>query len=327
MTSEDPWQGIRPPAPPGLNARRVDHDAPWDLFRAIDGNGHRLLLLQHRTGAATPSSRLPRLQGLRIEAQTVPDGERLLIRLLDGEQKEVFHSFCEDVVRATGLATTEEEAVERFLGRTWRWHRLLRTGRSAKLTDSRQRGLMGELRLLEKRLLPVLGAADAARCWTGPLHARRDFEIAAVHVEAKARRPTQSAVTISSEQQLDSDGCDRLFLYVAEVAAMEGPDGGLDLTEAARRVRGAFASESPLAAAIFEERLFAAGFDWEHDYSDQPWLLATETLFEVRDEFPRITTDTIPTGIDNASYRLALAQCEDYRADFPTLEAALGRSA
>ena len=323
MTSEDPWKGIRPPEQAALNGRRVDPGLPWNLFWAVDGDRHCLLVLQHGT-EAPPSRRLPRLRGLRVEAQAVPEGGQILIRLLDQEQREIFYPFCTDVVRATGLAKTEQEAVERFLGRTWRWHRLLRTGRDAKLTDEQQRGLIGELRLIEKHLLPLLGATASARCWTGPLDAPRDFEISTVHIEAKTRGPTQKGVVISSEHQLDSAGCERLFLYVAQIAAAtEGPEGGITVTDAAKRVRSAIEARNPVAVEVFEERLFATGFDWEHDYSEQPWLVTDETLFEVRDEFPRLTPSMIPSGVEYVSYRLALGECEDYRVSFAILEAAV----
>ena len=324
MTSEDPWKDIHPPEQATLiSGRRIDPQLPWDLFWAVDSDGHCLLVLQHGT-EATPSRRLPRLRGLRVEAQAVSEGEQILIRLLDREQREIFYRFCRDVVRATGLAKTEKEAVERFLGRTWRWHRLLRTGRDAKLTDEQQRGLIGELRMIEKHLLPLLGATASARCWTGPLDAPRDFEISTVHIEAKTRGPTQKGVVISSEQQLDSAGCDRLFLYVAQIAAAaDGPEGEITVTDAAKRVRSAIEARNPVAVEVFEERLFATGFDWEDDYSEQPWLVTGEILFEVRDEFPRLTPCMIPSGVEYVSYRLALGECEDYRASFAVLEAAV----
>lgn len=323
-TSEDPWKGIRPPDDAALiSARRIDPSLPWDLFWAVDGERHSLLVLRHTTDPPPPR-RLPRLRGLRVEAQTVSRGEQILVRLLDREQSEIFYRFCLDVVQATTLAKTEQEAVERFLGRTWRWHRLLRSGRDAKLTAERQRGLIGELRLIEKHLIPLLGPTTAVRCWVGPLDAPRDFEIASVHLEAKTRGPAQNAVVVSSEQQLDSAGCDRLFLHVAQIAAAtEGPEGGMSVTDAARRVQSAIEAQDPLAGELFEERLFATGLDWEHDYSDQPWLVTSETLFEVVDEFPRITPNMLPAGVENVSYRLAIAECRGYEVDVAVLAAAV----
>ena len=87
--------------------------------------------------------------------------------------------------------------VAEFLARTWRWHRLLQGSRDGRLGDEEQKGLIGELVVLERRLLrllPVLRALDAVRSWTGPLDTPRDFEISRIHVEAKARGRTAGAV-------------------------------------------------------------------------------------------------------------------------------------
>ncbi len=129
-TSEDPWKDIQPPEQAAsITGRRIDPELPWNLFWAVDVDRRCLLVLQHHTGAA-PSRRLPKLRGLRVEARTLVDREQILIRLVDREQREIFYRFCMDLVRAASMAQTEAEAVERLLGRTWRWHRLLRSGRT-----------------------------------------------------------------------------------------------------------------------------------------------------------------------------------------------------
>ena len=323
-TSDDPWEGIQPPEEETLiSGRRIDPDLPWGLFWAVDIDCRCLLVLQHGADAKS-SRRLPELRGLAVEARVL-DGDRLIvIRLVDTEQREIFYRFCMDVVRATRAAGSEAEAVELFLGRTWRWHRLLRSGRDSRLTDEEQRGLLGELRLIEEHLLPVLGPAAAVRCWTGPLDAPRDFEISTVHVETKTRTPMRSAVTVSSESQLDPGGCDRLFLHVVTIGpATEGSEGAVTVTDAARRVLGQIEDQDPLAAETFEERLLATGFDWEHDYADSSWLVTEESLFEVKDEFPRITRSLVPPGIEDVRYSLGLPVCEDWRVDFAVLKGAL----
>ena len=188
MASDDPWRDISAAHASQINARRVTQATPWGLYWAVDAERNVLLILQHR-GTIRRSRRLPRLRGLWVEAQPADGGsdERIVIRLTDQEQRDIFLRFCRDIVDATVLAQTEEQAVERFLARTWRWHRLLQGGRDKRLGDDEQRGLIGELVVLERHLLPVLGALDAVRCWTGPLDAPHDFEISRIHVEAKAQ--------------------------------------------------------------------------------------------------------------------------------------------
>ena len=255
-------------------------------------------------------------------------GERVVIRLTDGEQREVFHRFCVDVVEATRVARTAEEAVERFLARTWRWHRLLRSGRDGRLSDEEQKGLIGELRVIEHYLLDITGARDAVEGWGGPLGSPKDFQLGLVVVEAKARTPQRSEVDISSINQLDAAGATRLFLSVTEVAAAADESAGaVTVADVAARVRTAVAALDVSATILFEERLAAAGFDWEDDYVDRRWTIGEEALYEVADGFPRITPSMVPPAVDDVRYTISLSGCENFRVSTATLgEAISGRN-
>ena len=325
MTTDDPWSSISPPARNSLlSARRVTQTTPWGLYWAVDADNNLLLILQHRKGVRR-TSRLPKFRGLRVEASPADSDsdERILIRLTDREQRDIFLRFCRDIVDATILASTEEQAIERFLARTWRWHRLLQGDRDKRLSDEEQKGLIGELFVLERHLLPVLRAAEAVRCWNGPLDAPHDFEISKVHVEAKARGSSVPHVNISSEFQLESNNADILFLHVTEVsAATEGTASACTVTDIANRTRSVMAQHDMVAVELFEERLDLVGFNWTDDYSDKLWLLEGESLYEVREGFPRITRAMYPAGVDNVRYALSLSDCEAFRVD----PAALGNA-
>ena len=316
MTVDDPWGGISPPVRNSrINARRVTQSTPWGLYWAVDAERNVLLILQHGSEIRR-SRRLPKLRGLRVETQPADGGtdERIVIRLTDWEQREIFVRFCQDIVESTAHAQTEEQAVERFIARTWRWHRLLRGGSDNRLSDDEQKGLIGELVVLERYLLPVLRALDAVRCWTGPLDAPQDFEVSRIHVEAKAQGFASPHVTISSEHQLEvSDGA-TLFLHVTEVAtAADGTAGACTVTEIANGIRIAVAKHDMVAVELFEERLSAVGFDWIDDYSDKHWVVGRESIYEVREGFPRITSTMFSGGVGNVRYTISLPECETFR--------------
>ena len=321
----DPWNGITPPLRNTLiSARRVDPSTRWDLFWGVDGARNPLLILQHDKGLLR-ARRLPILRGLRVETLPADHGtdERILIRLTDREQRDIFLRFCRDIVESTVLATTEEQAVERFLARTWRWHRLLQGGRDSRLSDQEQKGLIGELLVLVRHILPALGATDAVRCWTGPLGSPHDFEISHIHVEAKARGSSVPLVNISSEFQLDASSVDTLFLHVTEVAiAVQGTANASTLTDVAKKARSDIAGEDMVAVELLEQRLAAVGFTWTDDYSDKLWLVAGESVYEVREGFPRITRAMFPSGVGNVGYTIALSDCKPFLVDVATLRIA-----
>ena len=324
MRSDDPWADIEALAERSqINARRIPSagSTAWGMYWAVDAQRHCLLILQRGSGDRH-SHRLPRLRGLSVEVSATEDGlgERVVIRLTDGEQREVFHRFCVDIVEATRVARSAEEATERFLARTWRWHRLLRSGRDGRLSDDEQKGLIGELRVIERYLLSVIGAREAVEGWTGPLGSPKDFQFGLVGVEAKARSPQRSEVGISSIHQLDSSSANRLFLSVTEVAtALDESATAVAITDVANRVRTAIAGIDMSAMILFEERLAATGFDWEDDYSDKRWTIGDEALYEVADGFPAITPSMVPAGIDDVRYTINLSGCERFRVDTTNL--------
>ena len=326
MTTEDPWSRIPPPARSArISALRVGHRTPWNLYWGVDVDRSPLLILQHGPGRRR-TVRLPELRGLRVESMPAETGldERIVIRLTDREQREIFLRLCDDIIDATALGETEEQAVDLFLARTWRWHRLLQGSRAGRLGDEEQKGLVGELVVVERHLMPVFGALDAVRFWTGPLGTPQDFEISRVHVEAKAQRASAPRVTISSEHQLESGHDDTLFLHVTEVViAAEGTAGAFTLTETANRLRSVIGERDTVAVDLFEERLGAVGFDWEDDYSDRPWLVVGEALYEVREGFPRLTPAMVPGGVGNVRYTISLADCEMFRVTSGALKAAV----
>ncbi len=322
----DPWKDLVPPsAASAINARRVDESNPWDFFWARAMDAKCLLVLEHGD-EASPKRKLPSLKGVEV---VVAEGDgrsrRLLVfRLLDSRQRDIFQQLCLDIVSAGANARTELEAVELALARTWRWHHLLRGGGGGRLSEEEQKGLIGELLVLDQHLLPNLSPYDSLTAWRGPLGAPKDFEIGRICIEAKARRGAATPhVFITSEHQLDITGCDLLFLYVVELS--HAPEGALDaftLIDMARRVRDGM-SQDNAAIDSYETLLAAAGFRWEDDYSDSKWIKGLSRIYEVTDDFPRVTASEISSGVSNVRYSLSLVECERFIIETKLLNAAI----
>ena len=331
--TDDPWEEIVvSPEASEISALRIPDagSTAWGLYWALDAQRHCLLILQRGSGHRRSSQRLPRLKGLSVDASPTEDGhgERVIIRLTDREQREVFHRFCIDVVGATRVAKSADEALERFLARTWRWHRLLRSGQDGRLSEEEQKGLIGELRVIERCLLDVIEAIDAVEGWKGPLGTPKDFELGLVGIEAKARSPQRAAVRVSSVDQLDSAGLSRLFLSVIEVGtALEDSTTAVTVTDLAARIRNRIAALDMSAAIVFDERLAATGFDWEEDYSDRRWSIGEEVLYEVVDGFPRLTPSALPAAVNDVHYTISMAGCEGFRVARTTLAQAISGEA
>ena len=327
MNTENPWVDIDAPSAVDLvNARRVDAELPWDFFWARDADRRVLLTMRH----AAPSSAevgLPNLRGVEVTLSPVDvtNTRTLAFRLLETTQQDIFRTLCLDIVSAAAKAATEQEAVGVALMRTWRWHHLLRGGGSALLSRQQQMGLLGELYVLERVLLPSLGASDAVQAWRGPVGSPKDFEVGLVHVESKAHRAGATPkITITSENQLDASGLDALFLHVLELNQATGQDqDAVTLRGVAERTFEQLYVQSPSAAELFKTRLMAAGLDPEDDYSDFQWSEGGANVYLVNDEFPRITWGELRTGVSDVRYSISLAECARFKTSVHALNEVL----
>lgn len=325
----DPWKDLTPPSVASVvNARRVDENNPWGFFWARAMDGKCLLVLQHGV-ESSPEKKLPSFKGVEV---AITDGDSrhsrmLMFRLLDSQQRDIFHQLCIDIIAAGATAHTESAAIELAIARTWRWHFLLKDGGGERLSEEEQKGLIGELLVLERHLLPHLSPVDSLAAWLGPLGAPKDFEVGRVGIEAKARRGAATPhVFITSEHQLDDEGCDLLFLHVVNLShAPEGAAQAFTVSDAARRVRDRMVLDN-VAADKYESLLAAAGFRWEDDYSDFKWVEGSSRIYSVTDDFPRVTAKEIAAGISNVRYSVSLIECERFVVETKTLDEVVGGS-
>ncbi|MBY5807643.1 PD-(D/E)XK motif protein [Rhizobium leguminosarum] len=316
MTTNDPWKSLSASAGADTaNARRVDASGRWNFFWAKDEAGRYLLLLEYRSRLDATVS-LPKLHGIEVSLQMPVEGGsgQLMIRLLDSSLRDIFHELCNSILASASQAGSEPDAISRAVARTWRWHHLLRGGSSTLLSAEEQKGLIGELITLDRHFLPVMSAYDALLAWIGPTDAPKDFEIGLTAVEVKTRRAgAVSAVSISSEHQLDDAGLDRLFLHVVNLSEAQATHPqARSLNDFALAIRTRIEGMDQGAVALLDERLQAAGFRWEDDYAAFLWVEGQLDVFDVREGFPRVTPDSCLPGVSRVKYTVALSECHEY---------------
>lgn len=322
----DPWKDIPPPLAGDLiRANRIDESTPWGFFWARSPDRRCLLVLRHSPQSA-PEGRLPRLKGIEVSLVDYRDAQKLLIfKLQEDAQKDIFHQLCLDIIGAAKAAPDERQAVALALARTWRWHHLLRGGSDVRLSREEQKGLIGELIVLQRFVLPSMPAPNALDAWRGPLDAPKDFEIGRVCIEAKARRGAAvPCVIINSMHQLDDSSCDALFLSVTDLDLAPPLQEGRTVTEYAMSARDVLLESDSSVADLFDALLNAGGFRWSDDYSDSRWVEGKSRLYHVRDDFPRICGNIVPQGVVEIHYSLSLPDCARFEVEERVLREALG---
>lgn len=309
IPSDTPWSGLEAGK---VDTRRVSASARWNWFWAVMPRADVALVLQ-LGDLPNPTPDLPKLRNLEIRFQTLPGGPILYIRLKDNAQLELFETLCRDVMAAGELAETETEALERAIGRTFRWHYLLRGGKLEVLSEEAQKGLVGEIEVL-KLLIANIGSKSALTAWTGPSGAPKDFELRADCIEVKARRgASQPFVKITNEHQLADVPDRRLWLAVLAVDKVQPPHGRT-LTEYITEVHELLEQTEPSAIMDWELHLADAGYDPLHDYSAWRWIASAPDFHSVAEGFPRVRTP-IPLGVSAVSYSIALSACAPFRTE------------
>lgn len=317
IPSDTPWSGLEVGK---TDTRRISASARWNWFWAVMPRADVALVLQLNE-LPKPAPDLPKLRNLEIRFQTLPGGPILYIRLKDSAQLELFETLCRDVMAAGELAETEPEALERAIGRTFRWHYLLRGGKPEVLSEEAQKGLIGEIEVL-KLLIAALGARPALSAWTGPSGAPKDFELRSDCIEVKARRgASQPFVRITSEHQLADVPERRLWLGVLAVDKVQPPHGQT-LTEHVDEVTDLLERTEPSAIMDWDLHLADAGYDALHDYTHWRWIVSTPEFHAVTEGFPRIAAP-VPLGVAGVTYALALSACTPFRTDWEEVRAGL----
>ncbi|WP_290888222.1 PD-(D/E)XK motif protein [Arenimonas sp.] len=313
MLSDTPWSGLESGA---IDTRRVDAAAKWGWFWAVMPRADVALVLQ-LASLPKPLPDLPKLKSLEIRFQTLPGGPILYIRLKEGSQLELFETLCRDVINAGEQGASEAEAVERAIGRTFRWHYLLRGGKLDLLSEEEQKGLIGEIEVL-KILMAAIGPKAAIAAWTGPSGAPKDFEMTADCLEVKARRgASQPFVKISNEHQLADVPDRRLWLAVLAVDKVQQPHGKT-LPDFVSVVKAELEEFDPSLIQEWDLRLADAGFDAMDDYSPWRWIVSKPEFYQVESDFPRIAAP-VPLGVSGVTYAIELSACKPFTVEWETM--------
>lgn len=320
MKIEDLWLQIEDETPSAAawSTRFATPDPDCRLLVAIDHSvGARALLVRAGQAAVPPRRAWPECLGLELLMVSVTPDTYLAVRLRDPAWTDVFSALAEVLSRRLLDARTDGDAVSAVLDGLRRWQLFLSAAREGLGVEA-QRGLFGELVLLEQTLVPLLGPARAVQGWKGFARAQQDFQFANGSIEVKTTSAVvPESVRIASERQLDDTGVGALFLHVVvvderEVSSAAGVPGET-LAGLVARTRQAVDSD-PLARATLDDGLIQAGWLDAHAtrYESRRLTVRARRSFRVREGFPRLLEGDLPPGIGDISYSLDLTACQQF---------------
>jgi hypothetical protein len=313
MTPErliEAWRnlGEEPAHPAGMQRVRLDTEAAADVFACIFWPSGRPGLLIEGNGAYRPAdNRIPTCRGVRTvhEIIGVPV-ERTVLRVMleDDRLLDIFAVLSADLINAAIGESTVSAALRRCIDRICLWQGLFERVPAEGLSEERQRGLMGELLILESLLIPRLDAVAAVSAWVGPDPAHQDFIHGGTAIEVKTSLAKRHArIIIANEKQLDERPHSALVL--AHLRLDESATLGESLPVVVSRLRQLLSAD-PAAARLFDDQLMLGGFLDVHApiYVLNRWRLSSSRFFRVDGEFPRLTEADLPAGVGDIHYSI-----------------------
>ncbi len=304
------------------------HDPSLRLYRALGESAigvragfiprDQILELLIEVPAKRQESRpLPEWRGMRFEYVPIKlpprqDARQLRLYLVDLEHKDIFITFCEDLVDTLeGISDVELRAlqIEECLTR---WSRFFKKSGHAGLPPSFQRGLFAELTWLEMMLTRGSDLIAAISSWKGCERGYHDFDVSGDIIEVKSTMTREPrSVRINNERQLDDRGLISLHLFVLTLQQTEG--GGMTLPEKVTEIREELQG-TPAAASRFERCLVSAGYLNQHE-KRYPihYIVRHQELFHISQGFPRIIDP--PKGVGDLKYSISVSACQNYEID------------
>jgi len=265
-------------------------------------------ILPEDVGALMP----PRWRGMgfRIIALVGPKlaAKHVCLYVENPEHRPVFITLSSDIIR-TLESSDWRTRVNNLQNCFNRWSRFFERWDPEGMSAERQRGLFGELMVLETLLRTVLSPLDAVSSWKGSSGAYRDFVHLDADIEVKttiSKEPRK--VWVSSEKQLDDTDLESLALVV--LTLNEGESSGISLPNAVATVRQLLENDGK-AGSIFESSLIEAGYlDSDADKYPKQYTIRSREVFDIRSGFPRIVS--VPSGVGDLRYTVTISACKPF---------------
>lgn len=312
------WRDIAPAANPHSdNVRRASSDHPLDFFRGRNHAGQYIFALTADEGCRE-LPKPPKLNGINVCVElSEGDGARLVLTLEERNQFDIFRALCGHLLDATaGHARGANGHGLRFvLRRLADWHNMLRLRREGSLSTEEIIGLVGELLFLRDQVMPRADVSGSLAAWRGAHRDEQDFAIGTWQIEVKTQLSTSDhRLLISSEDQLDTAGS-RLLLCHQAIARAPSGGAAISLNALIAELAGQFVAAGAPILEEFDVALESCGYVRREEYDDPEWLLTDRRMFEVRDDFPRLTAAMLPAGVHAVSYSITLSACQRFAID------------
>jgi hypothetical protein len=231
--------------------------------------------------------------------------------LLESTAKQVFYSFCSDIVNAVDRIANEKKALVYLKNRFHIWKSLFKKGNTA-ISVELIKGLFGELYFLDTFLAEKYDINDAIRSWSGTDGTAKDFSKDADWFEIKAVSASSVSVKISSVSQLSSEAPGHLVIIKLESMSPMFANGKSSIGEVFHNILQKIDMDETRES--FLSKIQTYGISLTDDCCSEKFNVISVQSYLVGDEFPRLLeTDIKHKEICKVSYELIINSLERFK--------------
>ena len=219
---------------------------------------------------------------------------------------------CSDLIDYSSNALSQSEAIKRVAFRYAQWRRLMEKRHSEVLSDSKRKGLIGELLYFKSQIdegRPYKSTLDG---WVGPDGADQDFVYEGLWREVKTTTQSSDKISIHSLEQLGkSDECGELIVYRVDPSAPEAEDA-FTLRTLIHHITSLFEGDMS-AVEQFMLKLSSVGYIDLDVYDQYSYKFHRVDKYTVDSSFPRLIREKVRQEITECSYTISLPSIEAWK--------------
>lgn len=285
-----------------------------DLFAGVDEVGnYAISIISNNSTLEVSSTTLISVK--KLDYSTTK--EMIIFSLSDELLLSIFISFAidlENVIESDELVSSVE-----IYNRYLYWQKMFKTV-SDGISESTVKGLINELYLMEKYMIPKYGITEAIKGWVGTEGVHKDFAYAdGLWYEVKAINSGKITVPISSIEQLQAETTGLLIISELEKTSSQNTEG-IRLYELVNRIRESIEVDN--IKMIFLEKIFSLGFTPEifsettYKGNTYRYIITGDRCYEVKEGFPRLTRDQLSSAFGLISYEIIISEIEKFKVEF-----------
>ncbi|MBR3382820.1 MAG: PD-(D/E)XK motif protein [Clostridia bacterium] len=226
--------------------------------------------------------------------------------LLNGELKEAYFSFCENMIDSIVEIRDESLALNMLRRRFITWKKLFQKVSGGDISKEKLMGIFGELAVLKEIISKKYGVDTAIQAWGGPKMQSKDFTVGDTWYEVKTIGANADSIRISSLAQLSSPNNGHLVVVRAEAVSPEAGGTSLAIIDLVKEILLSVSSES--IENDFIRKIQGMGIDVYGKEINSRFDIKSIKSYSVAEEFPRITVDNVPfPEITDVNYVLSVA--------------------